>query len=35
MTQIVTGIFLSMHYSADIMGAFSSISLIVREVNYG
>nr|AOR87108.1 cytochrome b [Streptosyllis sp. THS1] len=33
--QIFTGIFLSMHYSSDISLAFSSISHIMRDVNYG
>nr|QSD57216.1 cytochrome b [Tachypleus gigas] len=35
MIQIMTGIFLSMHYSSDISLAFSSISHICRDVNYG
>nr|YP_010443021.1 cytochrome b [Caenopedina pulchella]UTD49271.1 cytochrome b [Caenopedina pulchella] len=33
--QIITGIFLSMHYTADINMAFSSVSHICRDVNYG
>lgn len=33
--QIITGIFLAMHYCADIMLAFSSIVHITRDVNYG
>nr|YP_010890183.1 cytochrome b [Nanomia bijuga]WJJ70231.1 cytochrome b [Nanomia bijuga] len=33
--QIVTGIFLAMHYCADITIAFSSITHISRDVNYG
>lgn len=33
--QIVTGIFLAMHYKADIATAFDSIQHIMREVNYG
>ena len=33
--QIITGIFLAMHYCADIMLAFSSIAHITRDVNYG
>lgn len=33
--QIVTGIFLAMHYTADITMAFSSVSHICRDVNYG
>nr|YP_010432001.1 cytochrome b [Abrus yunshanensis]USS62536.1 cytochrome b [Abrus yunshanensis] len=35
MIQLVTGILLSMHYTADIFMAFSSISHISRDVNYG
>nr|YP_009545856.1 cytochrome b [Ophionotus victoriae]AYO99648.1 cytochrome b [Ophionotus victoriae] len=34
-TQIITGIFLAMHYTADITLAFSSVSHICRDVNYG
>nr|YP_010890159.1 cytochrome b [Stephanomia amphytridis]WJJ70207.1 cytochrome b [Stephanomia amphytridis] len=33
--QILTGIFLAMHYCADISIAFSSIIHITRDVNYG
>ena len=33
--QIITGIFLAMHYCADITLAFSSIAYITRDVNYG
>nr|YP_009186685.1 cytochrome b [Lepidochelys olivacea]ACY82612.1 cytochrome b [Lepidochelys olivacea]ACY82613.1 cytochrome b [Lepidochelys olivacea]ACY82614.1 cytochrome b [Lepidochelys olivacea]ACY82615.1 cytochrome b [Lepidochelys olivacea]ACY82616.1 cytochrome b [Lepidochelys olivacea] len=33
--QIITGIFLAMHYSPDISMAFSSISHITRDVQYG
>nr|YP_009651562.1 cytochrome b [Amphiura digitula]QDA81586.1 cytochrome b [Amphiura digitula]QHT54244.1 cytochrome b [Amphiura digitula] len=33
--QIVTGIFLAMHFTADISMAFSSVSHICRDVNYG
>lgn len=33
--QIVTGIFLAMHYKADIGMAFDSIQHIMRDVNYG
>nr|AWV84288.1 cytochrome b [Alarcta quadrimacula] len=33
--QIMTGLFLSMHYNADIMNAFNSISHMCRDVNYG
>nr|NP_008341.1 cytochrome b [Latimeria chalumnae]O03176.1 RecName: Full=Cytochrome b; AltName: Full=Complex III subunit 3; AltName: Full=Complex III subunit III; AltName: Full=Cytochrome b-c1 complex subunit 3; AltName: Full=Ubiquinol-cytochrome-c reductase complex cytochrome b subunit [Latimeria chalumnae]AAC60330.1 cytochrome B [Latimeria chalumnae]BAF43548.1 cytochrome b [Latimeria chalumnae]BAF43561.1 cytochrome b [Latimeria chalumnae]BAL03808.1 cytochrome b [Latimeria chalumnae]BAL03821.1 cytochrome len=34
-TQIVTGLFLAMHYTADITTAFSSVAHICRDVNYG
>ena len=33
--QIVTGIFIAMHYCADVNLAFSSIAHILRDVNYG
>ena len=33
--QILTGIFLSMHYCSDTSLAFSSIAHIMRDVNYG
>nr|YP_008378747.1 cytochrome b [Brachycybe lecontii]AFR77044.1 cytochrome b [Brachycybe lecontii] len=33
--QIITGLFLSMHYTADISLAFNSIIHIMRDVNYG
>lgn len=33
--QIVTGIFLAMHYSADVSIAFSSVTHILEDVNYG
>nr|QTC08147.1 cytochrome b [Parachauliodes continentalis] len=35
MIQILTGLFLAMHYSTDISLAFSSVSHICRDVNYG
>nr|BBB55744.1 cytochrome b [Raneya brasiliensis] len=35
MTQILTGLFLAMHYSPDITSAFSSVAHICRDVNYG
>nr|AML26414.1 cytochrome b [Staphylinidae sp. BMNH 1274637] len=35
MIQIITGIFLSMHYTANINLAFESVSHICRDVNYG
>nr|YP_008993037.1 cytochrome b [Cynoglossus sinicus]AFB71220.1 cytochrome b [Cynoglossus sinicus] len=34
-TQILTGLFLAMHYTADISMAFSSVAHICRDVNYG
>nr|YP_009700650.1 cytochrome b [Xenopus fischbergi]QEQ13747.1 cytochrome b [Xenopus fischbergi] len=34
-TQIVTGLFLAMHYTADTSMAFSSVAHICRDVNYG
>nr|AKU61243.1 cytochrome b [Dasypterus ega]AKU61246.1 cytochrome b [Dasypterus ega] len=33
--QILTGLFLAMHYTADIETAFGSVSHICRNVNYG
>jgi quinol-cytochrome oxidoreductase complex cytochrome b subunit len=33
--QIVTGVFLAMHYKADANLAFDSVQYIMREVNYG
>lgn len=33
--QILTGVFLAMHYSGDITYAFSSVEHIMRDVNYG
>ncbi|YP_006665921.1 cytochrome b (mitochondrion) [Oryzias melastigma] len=33
--QIVTGLFLAMHYTSDISTAFSSVAHICRDVNYG
>nr|YP_010956483.1 cytochrome b [Gephyroberyx darwinii]WMY89576.1 cytochrome b [Gephyroberyx darwinii]WMY90304.1 cytochrome b [Gephyroberyx darwinii] len=33
--QIATGLFLAMHYTADIATAFSSVTHICRDVNYG
>nr|QWZ47767.1 cytochrome b B [Loxocephala perpunctata] len=35
MIQIVSGIFLAMHYSPNILNAFKSIIHITRDVNYG
>nr|NP_443345.1 cytochrome b [Percopsis transmontana]Q94T21.1 RecName: Full=Cytochrome b; AltName: Full=Complex III subunit 3; AltName: Full=Complex III subunit III; AltName: Full=Cytochrome b-c1 complex subunit 3; AltName: Full=Ubiquinol-cytochrome-c reductase complex cytochrome b subunit [Percopsis transmontana]BAB70156.1 cytochrome b [Percopsis transmontana] len=34
-TQILTGLFLAMHYTSDIATAFSSVMHICRDVNYG
>nr|ABF02187.1 cytochrome b [Philypnodon grandiceps]ABF02196.1 cytochrome b [Philypnodon grandiceps]ABF02198.1 cytochrome b [Philypnodon grandiceps]AGT20338.1 cytochrome b [Philypnodon grandiceps] len=33
--QLVTGLFLAMHYTADITMAFSSVAHICRDVNFG
>nr|ACQ84623.1 cytochrome b [Ponticola rhodioni] len=33
--QIVTGLFLAMHYTSDIATAFSSVTHICRDVNFG
>lgn len=33
--QILTGIFLAMHYCPDVNLAFSSVAHITRDVNYG
>nr|BAK42341.1 cytochrome b [Cetopsidium sp. NM-2010] len=35
MMQIITGLFLAMHYTSDISLAFSSVVHICRDVNYG
>nr|UMI33281.1 cytochrome b [Rhagoletis cerasi]WCB98188.1 cytochrome b [Rhagoletis cerasi]WCB98201.1 cytochrome b [Rhagoletis cerasi] len=35
MLQILTGLFLAMHYTADINLAFNSVNHICRDVNYG
>nr|YP_010519749.1 cytochrome b [Furcilarnaca wufengensis]UXP34264.1 cytochrome b [Furcilarnaca wufengensis]UXP34346.1 cytochrome b [Furcilarnaca wufengensis] len=35
MIQILTGLFLAMHYTANIDSAFNSIAHICRDVNYG
>nr|YP_010960339.1 cytochrome b [Trinectes inscriptus]WNH37703.1 cytochrome b [Trinectes inscriptus] len=34
-TQVLTGLFLAMHYTPDISSAFSSVAHICRDVNYG
>nr|YP_003457134.1 cytochrome b [Sladenia gardineri]BAI76980.1 cytochrome b [Sladenia gardineri] len=33
--QILTGLFLAMHYTSDVATAFSSVAHICRDVNYG
>nr|QNE85581.1 cytochrome b [Pegomya bicolor] len=33
--QIITGLFLAMHYTADVNMAFNSVNHICRDVNYG
>jgi len=33
--QLVTGLFLAIHYSCDVLLAFDSVSTIVRDVNHG
>merc|ERR1712060_1025142 len=33
--QIVTGIFLALHYTSDLNSAYSSIFFLIREVYYG
>lgn len=33
--QIITGLFLAMHYTSDVSLAFSSVAHICRDVNYG
>nr|UGX04575.1 cytochrome b [Aethomys chrysophilus] len=35
MVQIITGLFLAMHYTSDTTTAFSSVTHICRDVNYG
>nr|Q7YC73.1 RecName: Full=Cytochrome b; AltName: Full=Complex III subunit 3; AltName: Full=Complex III subunit III; AltName: Full=Cytochrome b-c1 complex subunit 3; AltName: Full=Ubiquinol-cytochrome-c reductase complex cytochrome b subunit [Apomys datae]AAP88708.2 cytochrome b [Apomys datae] len=35
MIQIITGLFLAMHYTSDTTTAFSSVTHICRDVNYG
>ena len=34
-SQLITGIFLAIHYSSDVRLAFESVSHIVRDVNFG
>ena len=33
--QIITGIFLAMHYTPEVTLAFASVEHIMRDVNYG
>merc|ERR1712211_66580 len=33
--QIISGIFLALHYTSDLNSAFSSIFFLIREVYYG
>jgi ubiquinol-cytochrome c reductase cytochrome b subunit len=33
--QILTGVFLAMHYNASVLEAFNSIEHIMRDVNNG
>ena len=33
--QIITGIFLGLHYTSDINSAYSSLFFIIREIFYG
>jgi quinol-cytochrome oxidoreductase complex cytochrome b subunit len=33
--QIMTGLFLAMHYNASVVGAFDSVERIMRDVNFG
>merc|ERR1711912_36823 len=35
MLQIVTGIFLALHYTSDLNSAYSSVFFLIREVYYG
>ena len=35
LTQVVTGVFLAMHYSPDIELAFASVEHITRDINHG
>nr|UAA82148.1 cytochrome b [Micranisa ralianga] len=35
MTQIISGLFLSMHYTPNIVSAFDSVIHIIQDVNYG
>nr|AMM04652.1 cytochrome b [Folsomia candida] len=34
-TQIITGLFLAMHYTADVTISFNTVAHITRDVNYG
>ena len=33
--QIITGIFLGLHYTSDLHSAYSSVFFFIREINYG
>jgi len=33
--QILTGVFLAMHYNPSVAEAFNSVEHIMRDVNYG
>jgi ubiquinol-cytochrome c reductase cytochrome b subunit len=33
--QILSGLFLAMHYSADVTLAFNSVEHIMRDINFG
>ena len=33
--QIITGIFLGLHYTSDLNSAYSSVFFFIREINYG
>jgi quinol-cytochrome oxidoreductase complex cytochrome b subunit len=33
--QIITGVFLAMHYNGSVAGAFDSVEHIMRDVNNG
>merc|ERR1712187_1104488 len=35
MLQIVTGIFLALHYTSDLLSAYFSVFFLIREVYYG
>jgi len=33
--QLITGIFLAMHYTPDVLLAFESVEHIMRNINFG